>query len=172
MSWRSHGGGTERSGTEQPCAAATAKRAAPAMRKPRPRYRLLLKSSRDNIITFELLNKILQLTTDIITLAFLTALEHRHDYQQVHDYHIITQVQRCIFELYSIAFVAELLELLTNEIHIGGCGILTRWGKSMDYLRYRSEPLFMVVFKQNESRPPAKFFLTKYTEAIALPNLS
>ena len=89
MSWRSHGGGAARNGMEQPCGAFLPSE--PCLPCPAllPAPRLLLKPSRDNIIAFELLNKLLQLTTHIIRLAFLTAFEHRHYYQQIHDYHII-----------------------------------------------------------------------------------
>ena len=90
------------SGMQQPCAAATAKRAAAAVRTPRPCYCLLLKSSSDYIISFESLNEILQLTTDVIALTRLPSLEHRHDHKQINHYHIISQIQRCFFKLYSV----------------------------------------------------------------------
>lgn len=92
MSLQSSGGEAACSGMQQPCAAATAKRAAAAVRTPRPCSRLLLKSPSDYIVSFELLNEILQLTTHIITLTFLTAFKHRHNDQQIYDYHIIAKV--------------------------------------------------------------------------------
>ena len=101
-SLRSSGREAACSGMQQHCAAATAKRAAAAVRTPRPGSRLFWNPSRSYVISFESLNEILQLTTDVIALTRLPSLEHRHDYKQINHYHIITQIQRCVFKLHSV----------------------------------------------------------------------